>query len=316
MLYAFKKTTTNQLKQLGGLDAAKNMKPLESALRRKSTRVTAFEEDFQLAESSDYRSKTPAADEDGLKLPLAGDGRPKFPITSQLDDSGNSHSTATPQMALSFESLEEEKRPIRTVTWNVEEVKKEEEDQEETLSMLGRRKYKVWRKQVNVEMKAKEQRSWKVWFWSHGCPCGDWSPMYLFRSDEESTLATSKCDESASGTIQSSVATSTFVTLDGDVDDDSTIPSFSRVGSTLDESIIEDDTIISDVSSNSSDGTMDSEMEEELEKQAKPQPPTPKIEQPKLAPPIEVNIVKDWSREGLSTHTIGDMDLFMDAMRS
>lgn len=140
--------------------------------------------------------------------------------------------------------------------------------------------------------------------------------MYLFRSDEESTVATSKCDESASGTIQSSVATSTFVTLDGDVDDDSTIPSFSRVGSTLDESIIEDDTIISDVSSNSSDGTMDSEMEEELEKQAKPQPPTPKLEQPKLAPPIEVNIVKDWSREGLSTHTIGDMDLFMDAMRS
>eukprot|EP00984_Skeletonema_dohrnii_P034044 scaffold32851_cov214-Skeletonema_dohrnii-CCMP3373.AAC.2 len=294
-------------------------KPLESALRKKSTRVTAFEEYFEVAESSDYRSKSSSV---GFKLPLAGDGRPKFPITSQLDDSGNSRSTATkekvhlPQMALSFESLEEEKRPIRTVTWNVEEVKKEEEDQEETLSMLGRRKYKAWRKQVNVEMKAKEQRSWKVWFWSHGCPCGDWSPMYLFRSDEESTVATSKCDESATGTIQSSVATSTFVTLDEDVDDDSTIPSFSRVGSTLDESIIEDDTIISDVSSNSSDGTMDSEIEEELEIQAKPQPPTPKLEPPKLAPPIEVNIVKDWSREGLSTHTIGDMDLFMDAMRS
>ena len=30
----------------------------------------------------------------------------------------------------------------------------------------------------------------------------------------------------------------------------------------------------------------------------------------------DANIVKDWSREGLSTHTIDDMDLFLEAMRS
>ena len=291
------------------------MQPLESALRRGSSQ-TLIDNDQQ-----------------AFQLPLGGDGRPKIPITSHLDNSGRSKSTAAteveelPQMSLTFESMEE-KRPIRSVKWNIEQVKKEEEEEpEETLSMLGKRKLKEWRRQERAKKKEQERKSWRTWFWSQGCPCMDWSPMCMFRNDEDqstvaaydqSTVATKSFD-------QSSVATSTYVTLDEDVDDNSTIPSFSRVGSTLDESTIEDNGNISDVSSNSTDATLDWDIGEEVEVQAPPLLPKPLQISPRLpllgklnlSPTTpDANIVKDWSREGLSTHTIDDMDLFLEAMRS
>lgn len=289
------------------------MQPLESSLRvrRESSQTSAD------------------IDQEALGLPIGGDGRPKIPITRQLDDSGRTKDTAAteesdfPPMAYTFESAEE-KRPLRAVTWNIEKVKTEEEEEpEETLSMLGRRKLKAWKKQELAKKKEQERKSWKTWFWSQGCPCMDWSPMHLFRYDEDrstvaaldqSTVATKSFD-------QSSVAASSFVTLDDFVDDDSTIPSFSRVGSTLDESTIEDDDNISDVSSNSTDVSLDWEIEDGLEMLAQQQPPEPlEISQPfkpKLsATTKEAAIVKDWSREGLSLNTIDDMDLYMEAMRS
>ena len=160
--------------------------------------------------------------------------------------------------------------------------------------MLGRRKLKTERKQVRAEKRREEAKSWKLWFWTNGCPCLSWSPIYLFQGndDDQTSVASSKCDQS-----------STFVTLDEDGDDDSSIPSFSIVGSTLDESTVELDGNVSNVSSSSSDGSSDLEMEEEEA------PPPPK-------PNLEVNIVKDWSREGLSKNTIHDMDVYIDAMRS
>lgn len=287
------------------------MQPLESSLRRGSSHT-----------STDI-------DQEALGLPRGGDGRPKIPITRHLDDSGRTKSTTAtedklPQIAYTFESVEE-KRPIRNVTWNIVK-KEEEEEQEETLSMLGRRKLKAWKEQELAKKKEEERKSWKTWFWSQGCPCMEWSPMHLFRCDEDrstvaaydqSTVATKSFD-------QSSVATrSTFVTLDdGDGDDTSTIPSFSRVGHSLDESTIEDDDNISDVSSNSTDATLDWEIEDGLEMLAQQQQP-PKLSEisppfkPKLsATTVEADIVKDWSREGLSLNTIDDMDLYMEAMRS
>eukprot|EP00573_Skeletonema_grethae_P005559 CAMPEP_0201709192 /NCGR_PEP_ID=MMETSP0578-20130828/57968_1 /ASSEMBLY_ACC=CAM_ASM_000663 /TAXON_ID=267565 /ORGANISM="Skeletonema grethea, Strain CCMP 1804" /LENGTH=287 /DNA_ID=CAMNT_0048198147 /DNA_START=50 /DNA_END=913 /DNA_ORIENTATION=+ len=287
------------------------MQPLESSLRRGSSQTSAD------------------VDHEALELPIGGDGRPNIPITRHLDDSGRTKDTAATeeselrQMAYTFESVEE--RPFRTVTWNIEKANKQEEEEEpeETLSMLGRRKLKAWKKQELARKKEQERKSWKTWFWSQGCPCMDWSPMHLFRSDEDrstvaaydqSTVATKSFD-------QSSMASSTIFTLDNDGDDNSTIPSFSRVGSTLDEQTIEDDDNISDVSSNSTDASLDWEIEDGLEMLAERQPPEPlQISQPfkpKLsATTIEASIVKDWSREGLSLNTIDDMDLYMEAMRS
>ena len=290
------------------------MQPLESSLRvRRESSQTSTD-----------------IDQEALGLPIGDDGRPKIPITRQLDDSGRTKDTAAteesdfPQIAFTFESVEE-KRQIRSVKWNIEKAKKEEEEeQEETLSMLGRRKLKAWKKQELAKKKEQERKSWKTWFWSQGCPCMDWSPMHLFRNDEDrstvaafdqSTVATKSFD-------QSSVAASTFVSLDDYIDDNSTIPSFSRVGSTLEESTIEDDDNISDVSSNSTDAiSLDWEIEDGLEMLAQQQPSEPlEISQPfkpKLsATSIEADIVKDWSREGLSLNTIDDMDLYMEAMRS
>lgn len=270
------------------------MQQLDSALRGKSPKATVSSTD---------------------EFPISGDGQ-KIPITlSQLDISDHSDSIKTeevyPQEALSFESIVSmdedllgesdhtsgaEKRPIRMVTWNVDEKKAEEEieQSEETLSMLGRRKLKTERKQVRAEKRREEAKSWKLWFWTNGCPCLSWSPIYLFQGndDDQTSVASSKCDQS-----------SIFVTLDEDGDDDSSIPSFSIVGSTLDESTVELDGNVSNVSSSSSDGSSDLEMEEEEA------PPPPK-------PNLEVNIVKDWSREGLSKNTIHDMDVYIDAMRS
>eukprot|EP00986_Skeletonema_menzelii_P012078 scaffold6461_cov145-Skeletonema_menzelii.AAC.10 len=282
------------------------MQPLESALRNGSPQtVTAF-------------------DEKVLDWAIAGDGRPKIPITGDLEESERSDDTDNmdeqwPQEALTFESLEE-KRPILSVTWNIEQVKKEEEE-EETLSMLARRKLKAMQRQERAKNIEQERKSWKTWFWSQGCPCIDWSPTYLFRGDEDqSTIAPN--DQATLATFdQSSVASGTFATLGEDVDDGSTIQSFSRVESLSDTSTFEEN--VSDVSSNSIGGTFESVTEEELEMQAqsqllpKPQPPSSLRCKLKLSPKkIDAKIVKDWSREGLSKNTIDDMDLYMEAMRS
>jgi hypothetical protein len=270
------------------------MYPLQSALRsNKFTKTTV-----------------PASDTDGefSEFPRSGDGRPKLPIMSYLDVSEHSDNVKIMdetflQEAATFESLEE-KRPIRMVTWNIEEKKEEDQDQEETLSMLGKRKLKAWNKKLHVEKRKEEAQSWKLWFWSQGCPCLDWSPTYLFQGiDDQSSMAPS--------TYQSSVATSTIVTFDedyGDDDDNSTLQSFKE-GSILDESTLVTGNL-SDVSSNSSDDfcfdeSLHTEMEKELDyiqaKNIQSRPP---------------NIVKDWSREGLSKNTIEDMDVYMEAMRS
>lgn len=225
--------------------------------------------------------------------------------TSQIDLSDHSDSVKTEtglpqqekQQASTFPV--EEVLPVRLVTWNVEEKTSEEE---ETLSRLGRRKLKAMKKKAFAEKKKEEDNSWKLWFWSQGCPCWFWSPMYIFKDIEDtdqSTMATSKCD-------QSSMATSTFYTRDED--DDSSIPSCSRIGSTLDHTNSIDDEHISDVSSNSSDGSLNSEMNDkptDVEQTA----------QPSQTEQAEVYIVKDWSREGLSKNTIMDMDVYMAAMR-
>ena len=223
--------------------------------------------------------------------------------TTQIDLSDHSDSIKTetrlPQQETHQASTKEELPfpteevlPVRLVTWNVEEKTSEEE---ETLSRLGRRKVKALKKKALAEKKKEEDNSWKLWFWSLGCPCWNWSPMYIFKDiEDQSTMATSKCD-------QSSMATSTFYTLNED--DDSSIPSCSRIGSTLDHTNSIDDEHISDVSSNSSDGSLNSEMNEKATD----------VEQ--TAEPSEVYIVKDWSREGLSKNTIMDMDVYMAAMR-
>lgn len=230
--------------------------------------------------------------------------------TTQIDLSDHSDSIKTetrlPQQETHQDSTfpkeevpfpSEEVLPVRLVTWNVEEKTSEEE---ETLSRLGRRKLKAMKKKALAEKKEEEDNSWKLWFWSLGCPCWNWSPMYIFKDiEDQSTMATSKCD-------QSSMATSTFYTLNED--DDSSIPSCSRIGSTLDHTNSIDDEHISDVSSNSSDGSLNSEMNDkptDVEQTA----------QPSQTEQAEVYIVKDWSREGLSKNTIMDMDVYMAAMR-
>ena len=224
----------------------------------------------------------------------------KTKVTTSVEDGIEKDFLVLPQEALSYESVEEV-RPVRLVTWNVEE-KPSASDEEETLSMLGKRKLKEKNKKVLAEKMKEEKDSWKLWWWAQGCPCWGWSPMYVFNGNDDNT---SKGD-------QSSVATSTFVTRDEDDeegDDNSSIPSCSRVGSTLDESIVVVDEHVSDVSSNSRDGILDLEINEEAADVVQTTPPP-------LAKSVEANIVKDWSREGLSKNTIIDMDVYMNAMRS
>lgn len=259
-----------------------------------------------------------AFDEKVLDWAIAGDGRPKLPITRDLDESDRSDNTDKseeywPQEALTFESLDE-KRPVRSVTWNIEQVRKEEEEEEEeTLSMLARRKLKAQQRQELAKKRNRERKSWKTWFWSQGCPCICWSPVYLLRGEEDQSIAPNNDQATlATNTVDQSSLAGTFVTLGEDYDDGSTIQSFSRLASLSDTSTFEEN--ISDVSSNSIGGTFESEIEdEELEMQAQAQLPSKFKLSPKR---VDANIVKDWSREGLSKSTIGDMDLFMDAMRS
>lgn len=285
------------------------MQPLESALRNGSPQtVTAFDE----ADARDDQAVVNAI----LDWAIAGDGRPKIPITRDVDESERSDSTDKkekqwPQEALTFESLEE-KRPIRAVTWNIEQVKKEEEEEEETLSVLARRKLKEQQRRELAKKREQERKSWKTWFWSQGCPCTDWSPIYLFRGDEDqSTIALN--DQATLATFdQSSVASGTSVTVG---DDGSTVQSFSRVASLSDTSTFEEN--LSDVSSNSIGGTFESEIEEEPQLLPKPKPPSSLLSKLKLSPKkVDAKIVKDWSHEGLSKNTIDDMDAYMDAMRS
>jgi hypothetical protein len=261
---------------------------------------------------SALRSNKYATDEESSAFPISGDGRSNIPIITKLDSSEHSDSVKTeeawPTLATeTFESLEE-KRPTRMVTWNIEEKKEVDPDQEETLSMLGRRKKKFWQKKELAEKREEEAQSWKLWFWSQGCPCLDWSPMYLFQCiDDQSTVATND---------QSSTATSTFVTDDEDEDEDdsSTIQSmdestFVSVQS-MDESTFVNDDNLSNVSSNLSDENLsDESLEEELDYMQEEQAT-------QLKPNFEANIVKDWSREGLSKNIIEDMDVYMEAMRS
>ena len=135
----------------------------------------------------------------------------------------------------------------------------------------------------------------------------------MFRGEEDQSIAPNNDQATlATNVVDQSSLAGTFVTLGEDGDDGSTIQSFSRLASLSDTSTFEES--ISDVSSNSIGGTFESEIEdEELEMQAQAQLPSKFKLSPKR---VDANIVKDWSREGLSKSTIGDMDLFMDAMRS
>ena len=273
---------------------------------------------LESAQRNDSPQTVAAFDGKVLDWAIAGDGRPKIPIPRDLDESDRSDNTDKseehwPQEALTFESLDE-KRPIRLVTWNIEQVRKEEEeDEEETLSMLARRKLKAQQRQELAKKRNQERKSWKTWFWSQGCPCTCWSPVYLFRGEEDQSIAPNNDQATlATNVVDQSSLAGTFVTLGEDGDDGSTIQSFSRLASLSDTSTFEES--ISDVSSNSIGGTFESEIEdEELEMQAQAQLPSKFKLSPKR---VDANIVKDWSREGLSKSTIGDMDLFMDAMRS
>jgi hypothetical protein len=236
--------------------------------------------------------------------PISNDGRSKFQLLggqlavetmvpldlSQHSDNSIITEKGNPIATLSFESTEE--RPVRLVTWNVEEKKRDDEEHGETLSMIGRRKLKALQKRQLAEKQKKEAESWKMWLWSAGCPCLGWKPIYFLQGHDDQSMATSK-------------AASTFVTRDEDGDDDSSIPSCSRVGSMLDGSISVDDADISDVSSNSSYDSLEEEEEEEEDRQTTPSPPR-----------VEAMIKKDWSREGLSKNTILDMDVYINAMRS
>lgn len=256
-----------------------------------------------------------ATDEQVFSLPVSEDGSTDIP---ELEASSRSNSTGTdvafPETSATAES-KEEKLPTRTVTWNTEiEVlkKKNDDDEEETLSMLGKRKLKAWHRQMRIEKRNEEKRSWKLWFWSQGCPCLDWSPLYIFLgNDDQSSMA-------AASTDQSSMATSTTVDEEDVGDDDSSVPSCSRVGSMLDGSIVSiEDENISDVSSNSSDGSVDDETDDEDEDDDEyKEVEALKVQAPVPKPKEDTDIQKDWSREGLSTNVISDMDVFMEAMRS
>ena len=263
---------------------------------------------------------TSTTDEQVLNLSLSSNGSSNMP---GLDASSSSNSTGMDEASATARSIDK-KHPMRTVTWNaeVEVAKKETDDDEETLSMLGKRKLKAWNKQMRIEKRNQEKRSWKLWFWSQGCPCLDWSPFYMFLgNDDQSSMAAASIDKSSTAT-----STTADDEEEDDVgDDDSSLPSCSRVGSMLDGSIVSiDDENISDVSSNSSDGSATDETDDDEDEDddddddkeiLKIQAPVPKTNfKPK--PKEAVDVQKDWSREGLSTNVISDMDVFMEAMRS